>query len=229
MAPPQLTEDEVDDLLYFARAGEEDDLAEALGAAVRRAGDDATPLAVLAAATDAGRNTPLHMAAANGHTAVVQYLLDQVGKADRADEPAHNAVDTPAADPSTSPRQRFLDAANAYGNTALHWAAMNGHLDVVRLLVRRGAAPALANDKNYVPLDLAGLQDHGAVVDYFLAAAEEAESGGGDGDGDQTGNGSSKATTADKLGRAAAALDLDGTDTEETPEAVGEAADGKVA
>ena len=53
---------------------------------------------------------------------------------------------------------------------------MNGHLAVVRLLVEEGgASPALANDKNYVALDLAGLNDKVAVVDYFLASAEKAE------------------------------------------------------
>jgi uncharacterized protein len=73
-------------------------------------------------------------------------------------------------------RQSFLDATNAFGNTALHWAAMNGHLAVVKLLVEQGgASPALANDKNYVALDLAGLNDKVAVVDYFLASAEKAE------------------------------------------------------
>lgn len=46
---------------------------------------------------------------------------------------------------------------------------------MVKALVAEGAAPALANDKNYVPLDLAGLNDHGAVVDYFLDQAKALE------------------------------------------------------
>lgn len=72
----QLTEDEVDDLIYFARAGEAADLAETLAGLVssKAGGDESTessttttPLAVLAAAVDEGKNTPLHMAAGNGH------------------------------------------------------------------------------------------------------------------------------------------------------------------
>ncbi|CAK7213781.1 ankyrin repeat-containing protein [Sporothrix bragantina] len=152
-----LTEDEVDDLIYFARANEADDLASTLAELVAKA-EGATPLDVLAAAVDAGKNTPLHMAAGNGHEAIVRLIVTQIKDAPK-----------PA-------RQAFLDATNAFGNTALHWAAMNGHLSVVKLLVdEAGASPALANDKNYVALDLAGLNDKVAVVDYFLASAEKAE------------------------------------------------------
>ncbi|KIH87131.1 ankyrin repeat containing protein yar1 [Sporothrix brasiliensis 5110] len=157
-----LTEDEVDDLLYFARANEAADLADTLAALVANAGGDATPLSILTSAVDAGKNTPLHMAAGNGHLDIVTLILSQI-KEGQGQSPA------PA-------RQAFLDATNAFGNTALHWAAMNGHLAVVRALVEQaGASPALANDKNYVALDLAGLHDQVAVVDYFLASAEKAE------------------------------------------------------
>ncbi|CAK7199212.1 ankyrin repeat-containing protein [Sporothrix eucalyptigena] len=154
-----LTEDEVDDLIYFARANEVDDLSSTLAELVTKAGAEATPLAVLAAAVDAGKNTPLHMAAGNGHEQIVKLIVNQIKTALSKDA-----------------RQGFLDATNAFGNTALHWAAMNGHLAVVKLLVEEaGASPALANDKNYVALDLAGLNDKVAVVDYFLASAEKAE------------------------------------------------------
>ncbi|CAK7237034.1 ankyrin repeat-containing protein [Sporothrix curviconia] len=172
-----LTEDEVDDLIYFARANEAEDLAATLAALVAKAKAAAgagaaaaedeenatTALHVLAAAVDAGKNTPLHMAAGNGHEAIVRLVLEQISGGAAAPKQALAA------------RQAFLDAPNAFGNTALHWAAMNGHLAVVKLLVdEAGASPALANDKNYVALDLAGLNDKVAVVDYFLASAEKA-------------------------------------------------------
>lgn len=80
-------------------------------------------------------------------------------------------------------KKAFLDAPNEYGNTGLHWAAMNGHLAVVRLLVESAAAPALANDKNYVPLDLAGLNDKLDVVDYFLSVSGELETTNGEAGG----------------------------------------------
>jgi ankyrin repeat protein len=55
---------------------------------------------------------------------------------------------------------------------------------VVKLLVEAGASVALANDKNYVPLDLASFGEKFDVVDYFLEKSggledENAEDGGG--------------------------------------------------
>jgi uncharacterized protein len=43
--------------------------------------------------------------------------------------------------------------------------------------MENGASPALANDKNYVPLDLASFNDKVEVVDYFLAQSGNIESG----------------------------------------------------
>lgn len=77
-------------------------------------------------------------------------------------------------------KQAYLDAPNEYGNTGLHWAALGGHLGAVRLLVENGASPVLANDKEYVPLDLAAQNGKFDVVDYFFAqsAGKEGENGG---------------------------------------------------
>ncbi|AGO13017.1 AaceriAFL146Wp [[Ashbya] aceris (nom. inval.)] len=57
--------------------------------------------------------TPLHMAAANGHADVARYLLSLLEPAAARD---------------------WVAAQNATGNTALHWAALNGRLEVVQLL-----------------------------------------------------------------------------------------------
>lgn len=61
--------------------------------------------------------TPLTLAAANGHVAVVRFLTENY-------------------------RVR-LNARDRFGNTALHWAAANGHVECVRLLVRSGVDPHL--------------------------------------------------------------------------------------
>ncbi len=79
-------------------------------------------------------------------------------------------VDRPAAE-----KQSFLDATNEFGNTGIHWAALGGHLETVKFLVEQGASPVLANDKNYVPLDLASFNSHTEIVDYFLSQSEGLE------------------------------------------------------
>jgi ankyrin repeat protein len=52
---------------------------------------------------------------------------------------------------------------------------LGGHLDVLKLLIENGASPALANDKNYIPLDLASFGEKLDVVDYFLAQVRDME------------------------------------------------------
>lgn len=75
-------------------------------------------------------------------------------------------------------KQAFLDAPNEFGNTGLHWASLGGHLEVVKYLIAQGASPALANDKNYIPLDLASFAEKTNVVDYFLSQMDKMESSG---------------------------------------------------
>lgn len=55
----------------------------------------------------------MYAAARNGHTEVVEYLLDHGAK---------------------------VDAKGFFGATALHWAAINGHRETVELLMARGAS-----------------------------------------------------------------------------------------
>ncbi|KAL8376484.1 hypothetical protein RB595_007533 [Gaeumannomyces hyphopodioides] len=163
---PNLSEEEIDDLIYFARAGEGADLTELLSTISAREGVSAGEVLVLA--KDEGKSTCLHMATGNGHLDIVKSICTHL-----------------ASLPKPEDKKAYLDAGNEYGNTGLHWAAMGGHLEVVKALVAEGAAPALANDKNYVPLDLAGLNDYRAVVDYFLDQAKalevEEEAGAADG------------------------------------------------
>ncbi|KAH8880590.1 ankyrin [Thozetella sp. PMI_491] len=158
---PQISEEEIDDLVYFARAGEKDDLEALLSSLAEREKVSKAELLVLA--KDEGKSTCLHMATGNGHLEIVKILVEAFASRPK-DE-----------------RQSFLDAPNEYGNTGLHWAALGGHLDTVKLLVENGASPVLANDKNYVPLDLASFNNHTAVVDYFLAKSESLEGSNAEG------------------------------------------------
>lgn len=62
---PQLSEDEVDDLVYFARAGEYAELEQSLVALADR--EKVSPAEILQVAKDEGKSSALHMATGNGH------------------------------------------------------------------------------------------------------------------------------------------------------------------
>ncbi|KAL6805313.1 ankyrin repeat-containing domain protein [Trichoderma sp. SZMC 28012] len=148
---PNLTEDEIDDVVYFARVGEDADLVETLTTLSER--EKVSPAEILLAAKDEGKSTALHMAAGNGHLETVRKLIQYFDERPKEE------------------KQAFLDDANEHGNTGLHWAALGGHLDVIKLLMAQGALPAVANERNYVPLDLAYQNEHNEVAQFFLASA----------------------------------------------------------
>ena len=63
---PTFSEDEIDDLLYFARTGDKAEFDELKGELCKREGVDVVGLLEGARDADSG-NGVLHMAAANGH------------------------------------------------------------------------------------------------------------------------------------------------------------------
>lgn len=74
-------------------------------------------------------------------------------------------------------KKAYVDAGNEFGNTGLHWACLGGHLEAVKYLVSHGASPAVANDKDQIPLDSALFNDKREVADWFLAQSEKMEGG----------------------------------------------------
>ncbi|KGQ05529.1 Ankyrin repeat-containing protein YAR1 [Beauveria bassiana D1-5] len=153
---PQLTEDEIDDLIYFARTGEDVDLMESVTALAER--EKVAPAVILMATKDEGKSTVLHMATGNDHLETVRKVIQCFeGR-------------------SKEEKQAFLDEPNEHGNTGMHWAALGGHLDVVKLLMEHGASPALANERDYVPLDLANQNEKTEVSEYFLSFLKKLES-----------------------------------------------------
>lgn len=185
---PKLSEEEIDDLIYFSRAGELADLQETLKALSEREASSVGE--VITAAKDEGKNTCLHMAAGNGH----------IGRF-RPQKPPRSPFSTPeilmqmlicvsdvvkalieAFEPRPADEKKaYVDAANEFGNTGLHWACLGGHLEVVKLLVENGASPAIANDKDQIPLDSALFNGKREVADWFLAQSGGLESGNQEG------------------------------------------------
>lgn len=112
-----LTQDEKDAILYDCREG---DLA-----TLKEIFNEISPSLLMSITDEYTLSTSIHMAAANGHTEVADYLLSLL----------------PEKDAKTLASQK-----NDSGNTPLHWAALNGHLPVVELLCEKYGADVFARN-----------------------------------------------------------------------------------
>ncbi|XP_054627028.1 ankyrin repeat and SAM domain-containing protein 1A isoform X5 [Dunckerocampus dactyliophorus] len=123
--------------------------------------------------------TPLHHAALNGHSEVVELLLRNEALTNIADNkgcyPLHLAawkgdehiVRLLIHQGSSHPR---LNEQNNDNETPLHCAAQYGHSQVVRLLLEELTDPTMRNNKFETPLDLAALYGRLEVVKLLLSA-----------------------------------------------------------
>lgn len=189
---PKLSEDDIDDIIYAARAGEVAELEESLATLSVREG--VSPAEIISAARDEGKSTCLHMATGNGnigtythtHTYISSSCASHCRRHHNLTSNPPEIVKTILSHFTTRPTEEklaLLNAQNEFGNTGLHWAALGGHLDLVKLLVGEGASPGIANDKNYVPLDSASFGERHDVVDFFLAQMEKLETQNGEAGG----------------------------------------------
>ncbi|KAG9230979.1 ankyrin repeat-containing domain protein [Amylocarpus encephaloides] len=169
---PKLTEDEIDDLLYFARIGDGAELKAFKEELCQREKASVTDL--LASAKDEHSGTGvLHMAAANGYEGILHDLCKDLSN--------------PA--PQNPAMLAIINAQNNAGNTPLHWAALNGHLGSVKVLLEQGADPTLTNQKGHDAVYEAELNDKKEVVEWVLKEGGEGleegvsrETGEGDAD-----------------------------------------------
>lgn len=86
----------------------------------------------------------------------------------------------------------ILNAQNSAGNTALHWAALNGHLESVKVLLEQGSDPTITNQRGHDAVYEAELNDKQSVVEWVLKEGGEGleegvageVNGGGEGEGE---------------------------------------------
>jgi Ankyrin repeats (3 copies)/Ankyrin repeat len=86
--------------------------------------------------TDTYGLTCLHEACRNGHSHIVEYLLEH---------------------------KVSIDLVNSMGQTALHFAAGGGHLDCAKLLVQHNATIDIADRQKRTPLHWASMNGHDSV------------------------------------------------------------------
>ncbi|KAK9234393.1 ankyrin repeat-containing domain protein [Lipomyces kononenkoae] len=147
--PRQLTEEQIDDLIYSARV---DDL-HTLKSIVERLSKDLSQSEtdiLLQAIDPYSKSTPLHMSCANGHLEIVEYILSKF----------------PSSPSATNPS--IVTLQNDSGNTPLHWACLNGHQKIIERLCDSGADPFVKNLAGQDCFFQAENNEKLDVVDYLL-------------------------------------------------------------
>lgn len=176
---PTPTPDELDDLIYFCRTG---DLASLKALLTTLCATHSTPPSVmLASAIDIDADglgsqcCLLHYPAANGNVEITDYLLGLL-------RPSSAAGDN--ADIADKSAPGLVNHRNVSGNTPLHWAGLNGKLEVVKRLVAAGADPGLRNESGrdaVVESELSGKEGSVECAEWLLSNCEGLEKGLGGG------------------------------------------------
>ncbi|KAL4977998.1 ankyrin repeat-containing domain protein [Aspergillus desertorum] len=169
-----LTPDEVDDLIYDVRAGDSAALEEDLTALSQKY--SVKPSMIIASAIDSAPEEEggsgcclLHYPAANGNLEILTNLINLLLSASN-----ENTL-------SAAKIKNTVNHRNHSGNTPLHWAALNTHLECVKVLVEAGADVSIKNEAGLDAMFLAERADWKAQE----ATQTPGPSQGQDQDGDE--------------------------------------------
>ncbi|KAJ6130758.1 hypothetical protein N7512_003538 [Penicillium capsulatum] len=140
--PIALSAEAVDDLIYDARAGDLEALKSDVANLAAQHG--CAESQIVASAIDLEDESEggtgscvLHFPAANGNNDILSFLLQKLSSVDAGQ------------------RAAFVNHPNHSGNTPLHWAALNTHLECVKALVEAGADVAIKNNAGHDAVFLA--------------------------------------------------------------------------
>ncbi|EEH33187.1 hypothetical protein PAAG_04240 [Paracoccidioides lutzii Pb01] len=174
-----LTFEEIDDLIYSARLGDVDSLRTDITNLSQKYGCTASD--ILQCAIDLEDESEggtgaclLHWPAANGNIETLNYLLSLLPT------PQPTQTPTETSQSSQRPTNSIINHRNNSGNTPLHWAALNSHLECVKALVNAGADIAAKNNAGHDAVFLAERSELAALP----ADDEDVDEGGGEKRGD---------------------------------------------
>ena len=186
----KLTADTIDDLVYACRTNDLDWLKEYIP---RWAGQLKTTNAeIVKSAIDmdedgmGSRACLLHYPAANGNLELVMYLLESLSVAQSSRSTETNDKDMDHSTSTTTQEQParqqadLINHQNVSGNTPLHWAALNGHLEIVKALVQAGADPTIVNEAGrdaVVEAEYSSKESAAECANWLLKECESLERG----------------------------------------------------
>lgn len=155
-----LDQEDQDAIILDARAGDLDSLKEIFTTLI-------DPCMLQTCRDSISKSTALHMACGNGHLETAKYILSLIPK-DQLKE--------------------YVNLQNETGNTALHWAALNGHQPIVELLCDEFEAdPFIRNSFGHDAIFEAENNNKEEIETYFLkkydvepASEEEGDNNAGD-------------------------------------------------
>ncbi|KAL8929498.1 MAG: hypothetical protein Q9208_001167 [Pyrenodesmia sp. 3 TL-2023] len=185
---PSLSDDEIDDLLYLARINAAHDLTAGIEAIAKS--QQASPADIVSATVDPeSGNSLLHMASANGCMGTNQLLYLPPPFCNLADHAMYtkavlkSLIPLPPPSSSATPVLN-INLPNSSGNTPLHWAALNGHLEAVKHLVNAGANPAIKNKAGHDAVYEAETGEKEEIVAWLLSEGKGLQTGRGGSEGE---------------------------------------------
>ncbi|MCJ1398979.1 hypothetical protein MMC11_002181 [Xylographa trunciseda] len=208
-----LSPDTIGDVLYYARTNSVSDLTDLLSSTATA--HNTTPANILLNTRDPDtHNGPLHMAAANGHIEIIHLLLSC--------DPSATSYNAPLAlsnraSSSTPALHSLISARNLAGNTALHYACLNGHLEAAKLLLAAGADPTIVNNAGHDAIYEAEANGKEEVSRWVLMEGKGLEKAVGSGEDRTSRNGEGEESKEERDGENGVENQMEGLGIGEKP------------